>query len=114
MKDIFRLVAAALCNALAGRTLYAMSDWEPWWLGHAASLTIRAFGMDLVNRSELSGERGGLLHLTVMALGWPLDKVFSILHAGYWLYTPCTRRTRLANVVVIVVFPYAAKRLRYS
>lgn len=82
-KDIFRLVAAALCNALAGRTLYAMSDCEPWWLGHAASLTIRAFGMDLVNRSELSGEHGGLLHLTVMALGWPLEKVFSILHAGY-------------------------------
>lgn len=82
-KDISRLVAAALCNALAGRTLYAMSDCEPWWLAHAASLTIRAFGMDLTNRSELLGKHRGLLHLAVMALGWTMDKVLSILHAAY-------------------------------
>lgn len=79
------LLAAALCNTLARRTWEAMSTShsEPWWLGHAASLTIRAFGVDLVNRSEAfrDGDYRGLLHLGVMVLGWALDRAFVYLYA---------------------------------
>lgn len=75
------LIAAALCNALAGRTWEAMSHSEPWWLGHAASMTIRAFGVDLVNRSEAFGDYRGMLHLGVMVLGWALDWTFVYLYA---------------------------------
>jgi hypothetical protein len=76
------LIAAALCNALAGRTWAAMSTSEPWWLGHAASMTIRAFGVDLVNRSEaFRRDYRGILHLGVMVLGWALDRTFVYLYA---------------------------------
>ena len=63
------LAAAVLCSALADQTSLAMSGSEPWWLGHAASLTIRAFGADLVKRTEAMGEYRVILHLGVIALG---------------------------------------------
>jgi pyocin large subunit-like protein len=75
------LLAAALCNALAGRTWEAMSHSEPWWLGHAASMTIRAFSVDLINRSEAFRDFRGMLHLGVMVLGWALDRAFVYLYA---------------------------------
>jgi hypothetical protein len=59
-----------------------MSASEPWWLGHAASMTIRAFGVDLVNRSEaFRRDYRGILHLGVMVLGWALDRTFVYLYA---------------------------------
>lgn len=70
------LIAAALCNALAGQVYHAMSATDPRWLAHAASLTIRAFGVDIANRLEISKVYGLLLHLSVMALGWALDRTF--------------------------------------
>lgn len=57
-----------------------MSASETWWLGHASSLTIRAFGMDLVNRSKTLQEHCGILHIGAMALGWAMDEIFSIIY----------------------------------
>lgn len=73
------IVAAALCNALAGQVLYAMSAADPWWLAHAASLTIRFFGVDIANRLEISNDYGFALHVGVVALGWALDRAFLAL-----------------------------------
>ena len=73
------ILAASLCNALAGQVLHAMSAADPWWLGDAASLTIRAFGVDIANRSKVSEDYRLILHLSVVALGWALDKFFLAL-----------------------------------
>ena len=70
------IVAAALCNALAEQVSYAMSAPNPRWLAHAASLTIRFFGVDIANRLEISKDYGFALHLGVVALGWALDRIF--------------------------------------
>jgi hypothetical protein len=44
-------------------------------------MTLRAFGVDLVNRSEAFGDYRGMLHLGVMVLGWALDWTFVYLYA---------------------------------
>ena len=69
------LIAAALCNALAGQVYDEMSAADPWWLAHAASLTIRFFGVDIANRLDVPKDYGLVLHLGVVALGWALDRV---------------------------------------
>jgi len=44
-------------------------------------MTIRAFGVDLINRSEAFRDYRGMLHLGVMVLGWALDMIFGYLYA---------------------------------
>ena len=73
------IVAATLCNALAGQVLHAMSATDPWWLAHAASLTICAFGVDIADRLKVSKDYSLVLHIGVVALGWVLDRVFLTL-----------------------------------
>lgn len=77
LRAIRLVITAALCNALAGQTLYEMSNSKPWWLGHAASLTLLSYGIDLVNRSDVLKGRGAVAHLAVVALGWALNGLFS-------------------------------------
>jgi hypothetical protein len=81
-KAIPLLAAAVLCQALAGRTMLAMSASEPWWLAHAASLTIRAYGTDIVNRVEIAGDFRAVLHLAVIGVAWALDRVFTVFYAN--------------------------------
>jgi hypothetical protein len=69
------VIAAALCNALAGQVYYEMSATDPWWLSHAASLTIRAYGVDMANRLDVPKDYRLLLHLSVVALGWAIDRI---------------------------------------
>jgi hypothetical protein len=73
------VIAAALCNALAGQVYYEMSATDPWWLSHAASLTIRAYAVDMANRLNVPKDYGLLLHLSVVALGWAVDRIFVAL-----------------------------------
>jgi len=76
------LAAAAVCHALAGQTLSAMKLSEPWWLGHAASLIIRAYGADIVNRLEAAEAYRFMSHVAAVGLGWALDRVFSVFCAS--------------------------------
>jgi len=78
-RAVLLIVAATLCNALAGQVLHAMSATDPWWLAHAASLTIRAFGVDIADRLKVSKDYSLVLHIGVVALGWVLDRVFLTL-----------------------------------
>lgn len=73
------VIAAALCNALAGQVYYEMSAADPWWLSHAASLTIRAYGVDMADRLDVPKDHRLLLHLSVVALGWALNRIFLAL-----------------------------------
>lgn len=70
------VVAAALCNALAAQVHYEMSATDPWWLSHVAGPTIRAFGVEIADRIDISKGYRLVLHLSVVALGWALNKVF--------------------------------------
>jgi hypothetical protein len=79
-KTICFVIASALCHALAGRTQLAICDSKPWWLGHAAGLIIRAHGAELVNKSEIVGDRRFLLHMTAFGLGWALDHFITIFY----------------------------------
>jgi len=81
VKAIPLLAAAALCHAIAGQTLLAMSASEPWWLAHAASLIIRAYGADIVNRVDIAGDFRIIQHLTVIVVALALDQVFAIFYA---------------------------------
>lgn len=80
-RTAFLILAACLCNALSGLTLQAMPDSRPWWLRHAASLTIRAYSVDLVNRSDVLPDRHRLVaHLVVLGIGWVLGDLFLKFH----------------------------------
>jgi drug/metabolite transporter superfamily protein YnfA len=82
-RAISLFLAAALCNILAGRVWLALSMTDPWWLGHAASLTIRAYGVDLAERTGRVPKNYRLvLHCGVMAVGWALDRGFEDLGGG--------------------------------
>lgn len=72
---ILRLVVAAVCNTLAGRTSTAMTASKPWWLGHASGLAIRFLGVKIVNESKISEGYRNVLQLLVFALGWALDSL---------------------------------------
>jgi drug/metabolite transporter superfamily protein YnfA len=75
-RAISLFLAAALCNILAGLVWNALSMTDPWWLAHAASLTIRAYGVDLAERTGVLREYRLVLHCGVMAVGWALDRGF--------------------------------------
>jgi hypothetical protein len=68
-KSNITLLAASLCNVLAVRVWKALSAScdEPQWLAHAASLTIRAYGVDLAERTGVPKNHRLILHLGVMA-----------------------------------------------
>jgi hypothetical protein len=78
-RAVLLIVAAALCNALAGQVLHAMSATDSWWLAHASSLTIRAFGVDIADRLKVSQDYSLILHIGVVVLGWALDQIFQAL-----------------------------------
>jgi hypothetical protein len=79
------LLAASLCNVLAVRVWNALSAScdEPRWLAHAASLTIRAYGVDLAERTGVPKNHRLILHLGVMAIGWALDRIFEVLNGTF-------------------------------
>ena len=72
------VIASAFCHILAGRIgIHAV---KPWWLGHVAGLVIRAYGTQLVNKSEVLGDRRFLLHMTAFGLGLALDHFITIFY----------------------------------
>jgi hypothetical protein len=73
------VIAAALGNALTGQVYYEMSATDPWWLSHAASLIIHAYGVDMTDRLDVPKNYRLLLHLSVVALGWAIDRIFVAL-----------------------------------
>jgi hypothetical protein len=72
------MIASALCHVLAGQI--GIQDFKPWWLGHVAGLVIRAYGTELVNKSEISRDRRFLLHMTAFGLGWALDHFITVFY----------------------------------
>ncbi|KAI6788617.1 hypothetical protein KC332_g18267 [Hortaea werneckii] len=67
------IIGAVLGNVLALHTLTAMSATAPW-LAQVASLTIRFFGVHMLNHLEIPRNYTGVAHLAVMALGWAVNK----------------------------------------
>lgn len=73
------IIGAILCNVLAMHTHVAMSATAPW-LAHIASLTIRFFGVHMLNHLDIPRNYTGIAHLAIMALGWAVNR--AILAAG--------------------------------
>jgi len=81
-KTVFFLIASAICQVLAARTWLALSSSKPWWLADAASLTIRAQGAELVNKTDVKGGGLALLHVISLGLGRGLDNIFLEIYGG--------------------------------
>lgn len=79
LQSLSIIIGAILCNVLALHTLTAMSPTAPW-LAHVASLSIRFFGVHMLNHLEIPRNYNGIAHLAVMALGWAANRV--LLAAG--------------------------------
>lgn len=76
LQSLSIIIGAILCNVLALHTLTAMSDTAPY-LAHVASLTIRFFGVYMLNHQEIPRNYTAIAHLAVMALGWAVDEALS-------------------------------------
>lgn len=79
LQSLTIIIGAILCNVLAMHTLAAMFVTAPW-LAHIASLTIRFFGVHMLNHLDIPRNYTAIAHLAIMALGWAVNR--ALLAAG--------------------------------